>query len=148
MRESPVFVVGYRRGVTGRTALGYARWLTDAVPGHLHVVHVTDLDDFPLDPDEFDWEAEAEERLAAVRAEVDGQLTHSSMTWSYEVAHGDPGEALAEIAVRDRVSMVIVSAHIDGRTGRLHRMVARSIVQELFDRAQCPVLVVPCRDDG
>lgn len=146
MPETPTFVVGYRQGPTGRAALQYAVWLADAVAGRVHVVHVTDLDDFPVDPDDLDWELEAEGRLAAVRSEVDAALDGHARPWSYEVAHGDAGDALADVALRRGATMVVVAAHVDGRLGRLQRLVARSIARELFDRAACPVLVVPCKE--
>lgn len=147
MSEPPVFVVGYRLGPTGLAALGYARWLAEAVNGRLRVVHVTDLDDYPVDPDDLDWEAGAEHRLAAVRSEVEAALASYLGEWAYETAHGDPGDALADIAVRQDAELVVIASHVEGRIGRLHRLVARSIVRELFDRAECPVLVVPCREN-
>ncbi|MDX6585475.1 MAG: hypothetical protein QOI10_4659, partial [Solirubrobacterales bacterium] len=50
-------VVGYSEDPASGSALAVAADLAGRLFAHLHVAHVIDLDDYPIDPDSPSWEA-------------------------------------------------------------------------------------------
>lgn len=139
----PVLLVGYAGDDLGEQVLDRARWLGSAMSAVVHVVHVTALDDYPLDPDGMDWEAEARRELVVERATVERAFAEYSGQWTYDQVPGVPAEVLAETADRVAASIVVVGAHVDGASATLHRFVGRSVGRELVHHARWPVLVVP-----
>jgi len=136
-------VVGYASSAASRRALSVAATLATDLGVRLHVVHVVDLRDYPVDPELPDWERQGADRLAAERAEVDALLADWPGDWSYDLQRGDPARALAAIATREQARMIVVGS-------RAARSVAlewlggglRSVPHAL-ERADVPVLVVP-----
>ena len=74
-RENPVLVVGHCRTRGSKDVLEVARDLARRMGAVVHVVHAISLDDYPVDPDADDWEAQAAQVLAGQRAEV-GDSSH------------------------------------------------------------------------
>jgi len=143
-------VVGYASSAAGRRALTVAAELAADLGARLHVVHVVDLLDYPVDPDLPDWEEQGTARLAAERAEVDSVLTEWPGQWDYQVRRGDPAHALAEVAGHVRARMIVVgSRHGSGLAAALERLAGtpRSVAHAL-ERADIPVLVVPDHSGG
>jgi nucleotide-binding universal stress UspA family protein len=143
-------VVGYASSAAGRRALTVAAELAADLGARLHVVHVVDLLDYPVDPDGSDWEEQGSARLAAERAEVDSALAGWPGQWDYQLQRGDPAHALAEVAGQLRARMIVVgSRHGSGLAAALERLAgtARSVAHAL-ERANIPVLVVPDHSAG
>jgi nucleotide-binding universal stress UspA family protein len=138
-------VVGYASSVASRRALTVAAELAGDLGARLHVVHVVDLLDYPVDPDLPDWEERGASRLAAERAEVGSVLADWPGEWDYQVRRGDPARALAEIAAGRQARMIVVgTSHGSGLAVALERLAGtiRSVAHAL-ERADIPVLVVP-----
>lgn len=138
-------VVGYASSEAGRHALTVAAELAGDLGVELHVVHVVDLLDYPVDPDLPDWEEQGSARLAAERAEVDAVLADWPGQWDYRLRRGDPAHALAEVAAELGARMIVVgSRHGSGLAVALERLAGttRSVAHAL-ERADIPVLVVP-----
>ena len=70
-RGNPVLVVGHCRSRGSKDVLEVARDLARRMGAVVHVVHAISLDDYPVDPDADDWEAQAAQVLAGQRAEVE-----------------------------------------------------------------------------
>jgi nucleotide-binding universal stress UspA family protein len=142
---SQAIVVGYANTPGGRRALAVAADLASELRARLHVVHVIDLRDYPVDPDSPDWEAGEATELAAERAEVERALADRAPDWHYEVQRGNPVRALAEAADREQARMIVVGAHHGSGLGAaLDRLLrATPSVAHGLERAGVPVLVVP-----
>ena len=143
-------VVGYASSAAGRRALTVAAELAGDLGARLHVVHVVDLLDYPVDPDLPDWEEQGTARLAAERAEVDSALADWPGQWDYRLQRGDPAAALGEVAAQVQARMIVVgSRHGSGLAAALERLAGttRSIAHAL-ERADIPVLVVPDHSGG
>jgi nucleotide-binding universal stress UspA family protein len=146
MRQSgQSIVVGYASSAASRRALTVAAELAGDLAARLHVIHVVDLLDYPADPDLPDWEEQGTARLAAERDEVGSILADWPGQWSYQLQHGDPARALAEMAARVHARMIVVGTrHGSGFGAALERLAgtARSVAHAL-ERADTPILVVP-----
>jgi nucleotide-binding universal stress UspA family protein len=57
----------------------------------------------------------------------------------FDVAIGDPGREITEIAEREAVELIVLPSH--GRTG-LKRMLIGSVAERVVRLAHCPVLVL------
>ena len=57
-------VVGWDLHPNSSAALRFAVVMAQRLDAHLHVVHVVDVDDLPIDPDAWNWEAQLDQRLA------------------------------------------------------------------------------------
>ena len=87
-------VLGYRDDEAGQAALRVGADLADRLTATLHVVHIVDLSDYPLDPDDPDWELRAHEHLTEEQRQVRAAMTDSRCTWTYHAARGDPVDLL------------------------------------------------------
>jgi nucleotide-binding universal stress UspA family protein len=144
-RANPMIVAGYANpGASGR-ALAVAAELARDLQAHLTVVHVVDLDDYPVDPDAADFEVEAARRLQAERAEVTEQLAGSGVTWTYTVARGNPVDALTRIAEQVQARFIVIGTRTASNYwARLeHLLHATPSVVHGLEHAKVPVVVVP-----
>lgn len=140
----PPIVVGYDRGEASQNALNVAAGLALGLQADLHVVHVVDLSDYPVDPDRPDWEQQAEGALGDERELADMQLHQWPGHWSYEVARGDPVRALCTVADRLDAAMIVVGTHGEGFGVGLQRFLSGGSVSHALVRSHTrPVLVVP-----
>ena len=143
---SPI-VLGYR-SAQSRRALEVAADLTARLEGHLHVVHVVTLDDYPLSPDGPGWEEQARSGLHQLRAVVRDQLAGSRLAWTYHLAEGDVVHGLAQVAARVNALMVVVGAPATGRSRGWAEVLTRVAapdspsVPRLLGMSR-PLLVVP-----
>jgi nucleotide-binding universal stress UspA family protein len=109
----------------------------------VHVVHAISLDDYPVDPDAGDWEAQAARVLQSQRTEVEVALTGVVPGWSYHAARGDPVHLLAVVAEEYDALMIIVGTRGTGAGAALGRLLHRSVSRGVIGRQRRPVLVVP-----
>jgi nucleotide-binding universal stress UspA family protein len=122
-----------------RVAADLARRLGAVV----HVVHAISLDDYPVDPDADDWEAQAARALRGQRAEVEAALTAVVSGWSYHAARGDPVKLLCAVAEEQDALMIVVGTRGEGAGAALARLLNRSVSRAVIGRQRRPVLVVP-----
>ncbi|HKC28667.1 MAG TPA: universal stress protein [Jatrophihabitans sp.] len=134
-------VVGYANTPGGRQALTVAAELAADLGARLHVVHVIDISDYPIDPDSPDWDAGDATQLAAERADVERALADRLIDWRYELQRGNPVRTLANAAAREQARMIVVGAGHASGLDRLLRA-SRSVAHGL-ERTGVPVLVVP-----
>lgn len=138
-------VVGFDRDDASKAALHFAVGLGLRLQARLHVVHVINRGDFPIDPDRADWEAKGAQTLAAEQAYVARVLRGYAPGWSYDACHGDPVATLAAAAEEHDSLFLIVGRHMGGPSGLLHRLAAGSVSRRLPSRSARPILVVPVR---
>src|SRR3954463_15216092 len=67
-------VLGFDRDEASHAALAVAVDLAARLAAEIVVVHIVDLDDYPIDPDSADWEERAGEALAEERHQVEEAL--------------------------------------------------------------------------
>ena len=137
-------VVGYDHGQASRHALDVAAALALDLNAHVHVVHVLDLSDYPVGPEEPEWEESALLRLAEEGEEAARQLQAWAGEWSYHLERGEPVEALCWVADQHEALMIVVGS--GGQKGRvvLHRLLeGGSVSLRLVRCSRRPVLVVP-----
>lgn len=136
-------VVGHCRTRGSETVLAVAGDLARRTGAVVHVVHAISLDDYPVDPDADDWEAQAARVLQDQRAEVATALNGLVPGWSYHAARGDPVHLLAAVAEEHDALMIIVGNRGDGPAAALNRLLHRSVSRAVIGRQRRPVLVVP-----
>jgi nucleotide-binding universal stress UspA family protein len=142
-------VVGYSEDPASGSALAVAADLAGRLFAHLHVAHVIDLDDYPIDPDSPSWEADAQATLADERRHVESILAGRVESWTYHAARGDPAQLLAALADEHDALFVIVGTHGEGVGAMLVRMLrGRSVTHALIGGNRRPVIVVPLDADA
>jgi nucleotide-binding universal stress UspA family protein len=136
-------VVGYDRRETSRYALSMATDLTRKVGGHLHVVHVVDLLDYPVDPDSSEWEEQAQVALGHERRRVDALMEGSGVEWTYHPERGQPVGALIAVADRFDALMIVVGTRGAGMGASMQRFLGGgSVSHGLIQEPGRPVLIV------
>lgn len=140
-------VLGYRDGPLGQAVLGVGADLAARLGAALHVVHVVDLSDYPIDPDSPDWERQAQQTLAHEQRDVEDALARRQHTsWTYHAAHGDPVALLRQVADTHDALMFIVGSRGEGAASIASRLIGvPSVSHGLIARSHRPVLVVPPR---
>jgi nucleotide-binding universal stress UspA family protein len=138
-----VLVVGHCRSPGSRDVLDVAGDLAGRLGAVVQVVHAISLDDYPVDPDADDWEAQATRVLQDQRAEVEAALNGVVPGWSYHAARGDPVDLLATVAEEHDALMIVVGARGHGAGAALARLLNRSVSRAVIGRQRRPVLVVP-----
>ena len=149
MTAQPSLVLGYDRTPQSRYALSVATDLATRLDAHLHVVHVVDLRDYPIDPDSADWEEQGRAALADEVEQARAALAGWSGQWTYHQKRGDPVRALLAVAAAHDSLMVIVGTHGAGMSAALQHLLggAPSVSRGLM-RHHRPVLVVPLTDSS
>ncbi len=111
----------------------------------LHVIHVAELVDVPIDV-----EAEARDELAdraeSILTPVEERATEAGLTVSTEVVEtADPvHQTILDYADDHDVDLIVMGTH--GRSG-LDRIILGSVAERTLRTARTPVLVVPDEDD-
>jgi nucleotide-binding universal stress UspA family protein len=137
-------VVGYDRREASQHALDIAASLALKMDAHLHVVHVVDLSDYPVGPEEADWEDEAKVTLAEEREWASLQLGSWPGQWSYHLERGEPAATLCSVADRYDALMIVVGSGGTGAGATLHRLFeGGSVALRLVRGHRRPVLIVP-----
>jgi nucleotide-binding universal stress UspA family protein len=135
-------VVGYVDSVEGNAALEEAVTLARLLEANLHIVHVVDLADFPIDPDSGDWEEQGLARLALIREHALGRVASLPGHSTYVEAAGPPAQVLRDAAFEHAAMMVVVGVG-SGTGNPLARLMSRGVTRSLIRHVECPVLLVP-----
>jgi nucleotide-binding universal stress UspA family protein len=136
-------VAGFDRHEASHVALDYAIGLAGALNAHLHVVHVIDTDDLPIDPDAGDWDRTISEVVERERAAAYSMLTALPGNWSYHAHRGDPAHQLSSIADANHASMIVLGAPRHGLASLVERLTGESVSARLIHHGHRPVLLVP-----
>jgi nucleotide-binding universal stress UspA family protein len=138
---STQLLVGHDSHPASIAAVRFAGDLASRLHAYLHVVHVVDLGDTPIDADSAEWDEAAHRTVVKLQADARDLLADFTLDWSYHACHGDPVELLARIAVEYDVMLVAVGATGRNLTRRL--MEGGSVSRRLLRNHAKPVLVVP-----
>jgi nucleotide-binding universal stress UspA family protein len=142
--HSSHMVVGFDGDIASRSALSVAADLALRIQAHLHVVHVINLRDFPIDPDRPDWEEQAQVTVRDHEAMAAVQLSGWPGQWTYHNERGDAGRGLSAVADQHDALMIVVGTHGEGFAIALQRLLAGGSVAQALVRHQArPILVVP-----
>jgi nucleotide-binding universal stress UspA family protein len=142
----PTLVVGHGRDPSSDRALHTAVDLGRRLGGRLHVVHVIDLNDYPVNLDAPDWGDRGAEAVAAEQRHVEHLLADAGVAWSYEALHGDPANVLCTAAKEHDALMIVVGSRGEGLRRALGRLMDPSISHGVIQRQDRPVLVVPTHE--
>lgn len=134
-------LVGHDVQAASRAAVRFTADLAARLGAYLHVVHVVDLADTPIDADSADWDEGARKAMDALHEDARRLLEGFDIGWTYHACHGDPAELLARVADEHGVLFVAVGATGRNLTRRL--MEGGSVSRRLLRRHSLPVLVVP-----
>jgi nucleotide-binding universal stress UspA family protein len=140
--------VGFDRTAASLAALGKAAEIGEHLGAELHVVHAVDLSDYPIDPDDEDWEPRAATNLEDERQKVSTTLARYPWGWSYLALRGEPAEALNRVAEQFDATMIVVGVRSPGWRHLLERLAGPSVSHRLINHGHRPVLVVSCRPPG
>ena len=143
---APTLVVGHGQDPSSDRALLAAVDLGRRLGGRLHVVHVIDLHDYPINVDAPDWEERGAGAVAAEQRHVEDLLADAPVPWRYEARHGDPAEVLCTVADEHDALLIVVGSRGEGLRRALGRLVDPSISHAVIQRQHRPVLVVPAHD--
>ena len=120
------------------TALQTALELVDT-PEHVLVVHV--LQDLsPMESGEVWGRVDHETRIRHTTKALQERLAekgHDNV--ATDVVLGDPGHEVADLAVREKADLIVLTSH--GRTGLKHLLIG-SVAERVIRLAHCPVLVL------
>lgn len=133
-------LVGYDRHAASHRALIVAAGLARALAATLVVLHVVDVEDYPVDPDSDDWETAAKRTIDEERHDAERLLADAGVQWTFETARDEPVRALARSADDHDALFIVVGA--SGR-GVAQRLLHGSVPQALLRKQRKPVLVVP-----
>jgi nucleotide-binding universal stress UspA family protein len=134
-------LVGHDDQPASRAAVRFSADLAARLGAYLHVVHVVDLADTPIDADSAEWDERARAAIEALHGDARKLLEGFDIGWTYHACHGDPAELLARVADEHGVLFVAVGATGRNLTRRL--MEGGSVSRRLLRRQTMPVLVVP-----
>lgn len=139
--DRPVLVVGYDGHERAAATLRFAADFATRLDARLHVVHVVDLDDYPVDPDSAFWDEKGVEAINDERDAAAAMLQDWDGSWTYAVEHGDPVKALIKAAARTSALLIIVGARAGGSVR--HFFALHGSVSSGLSAGSIPVLVAP-----
>lgn len=146
-------VVGYDDHASSRRALRYAVDLTAGLDVTMRVLHVVNLEDFPVDPDSSSWDEQMRRHEDLLVGHVGALIDLPDEQWSYAIVRGDPWHALVAEADKDDALMIVVGQHTHAHliAGAVVRLLgggtSSSVAGALIRRGHRPVLVVPSLED-
>jgi nucleotide-binding universal stress UspA family protein len=144
--SDPTLVVGHGQDPSSDHALHAAVDLAHRLGGRLHVVHVIDLHDYPINVDAPDWEQRGAEAVAAEQRHVESMLVDAPVPWTYEARHGEPAKVLCTAAEEHDALLIVVGSRGEGLRRALGRLMDPSISHGVIQRQHRPVLVVPSHE--
>lgn len=137
-------VVGFDRHPAA-AALAVAIELAAGLGAHLHVVHVIDADDLPIDPDAADWDRAVADIVDHERAAACAQLSGTPGNWTYYVQPGTPAQLLGDMAETVDATMIVIGAPRHGVQAFVERVLGESVSARLIRHGHRPLLLVPER---
>ncbi|MFW0792427.1 universal stress protein [Gordonia sp. CPCC 205515] len=140
---STSLVVGWDRTAESTVAVRFCVDLAHRLTAHVHVVHVVDLDDTPIDPDAPDWGDAMTATITGETAEAKELLDGLAASWTYHSGHGDPAQLLATVADRYSALMVVIGSPRGGLLSYLDSMLRQSVAQQMIGKRKTPLLLVP-----
>jgi nucleotide-binding universal stress UspA family protein len=142
-QASAELVVGWDRQPASAAALRFAVGLARRLDAHLHVVHIADVDDMPVDPDAWDWEQEFHDSLEAHAVGARALLDELGANWTYHAVHGRPPDVLADLAEEVDAVMIVLGAPRGGVHSFIDTFAGQSVSHQLTRRHGRAVLLVP-----
>lgn len=136
-------MVGYDGGDISHHALTWSLRFASTVGGSVHVVHVVDLADTPVDPDSGSYEADTETQARRERERATEELGRRDVPWTYDAVYGTPVDALDSFAQRYDASMIVLGASGSGFASVLRRLGGESAANNVARHCSRPVLTVP-----
>lgn len=137
-------VMGFDLAPASQCALEVAADLARRLDAHLHVVHVVDLSDYPIDPDGANWEEQAQAALAMEQETVRAALSAFEGQWTYHAWRGNPAALLVTVADEYDALMLVIGASREGLGPAISHLLNRSVSRGLTGSSgHRPVLVVP-----
>lgn len=136
-------VVGWDRQPASAAALRFAVGLAQRLGAHLHVVHIADFDDLPVDPDAWDWERQFHDSLEAHAVGARALLDELGANWTYHAAHGRPSDVLADVAEEVDAVMIVLGAPRGGMHSFIDTFAGQSVSYQLTRKHGRAVLLVP-----
>jgi nucleotide-binding universal stress UspA family protein len=140
---SAELVVGWDRQPASAAALRFAVGLAQRLGAHLHVVHIADFDDLPVDPDSWDWEQQFHDSLEAHAVGARALLNELGANWTYHAMHGRPPDVLADLAEEVDAVMIVLGAPRGGMHSFIDTFAGQSVSYQLTRRHGRSVLLVP-----
>lgn len=142
-RTSAELVVGWDRQPASAAALRFAVGLARRLDAHLHVVHIADFDDLPVDPDAFDYERQFRESLEAHADGARNLLEDLGANWTYHAMYGRPPDVLADLAEQVDAAMIVLGAPRGGLHSFIETFAGQSVARQLTRERGRAVLLVP-----
>lgn len=142
----PTLLVGHGRDPSSDRALLVAVELGRRLGAQLHVVHVIDIHDYPVNVDAPDWAERGAEAVAEEQRHVEELLTDAPVPWTYEALSGDPAAVLCDAATEKDALLIVLGSRGEGLRRAIGRLLDPSISHGVIKRQQRPVLVVPTHD--
>jgi nucleotide-binding universal stress UspA family protein len=139
----PELVVGWDRQPASAAALRFAVGLAQRLGAHLHVVHIADVDDLPVDPDAWDWEQQFRDSVDAQAAGARALLDELKADWAYHAAHGRPADVLADLAEQVDALMIVLGAPRGGMHSFIDTVAGQSVSHQLTGKGGRAVVLVP-----
>ncbi|ORB48366.1 hypothetical protein BST43_24965 [Mycobacteroides saopaulense] len=145
MSESPAahLVVGWDHYPPSTAALRFAVDLGRRLAAHVHVVHIQDMDDEPLDPDGDNWESQSRTAVDAAEAAAHDELAASDVSWEYHRAHGPAAVQLLAVAQRHDALMIVLGSPRGGPASALDTLLGQSVSHRLIGARRVPLVLVP-----
>lgn len=144
MSDSPTvhLVVGWDHYSPSTAALRFAIDMARRLNAHVHVVHIQDMDDEPLDPDCDSWESQSRTGIAAAETSARDEFSAGDVSWEYHRAHGPAAVQLLGVAQQCDALMIILGAL--GVVRRRHSTrFGQSVSHRLIGARRVPLVLVP-----
>jgi nucleotide-binding universal stress UspA family protein len=136
-------VVGWDHEPASAAALRYAVGLARRLNAHLHIVHIADVADLPVDPDAEDYEQQFHASVEAHAVAARQQLEELGADWTYHAMHGRPPDVLAELAESVDAVMIVLGAPRGGVHSFIDTFAGQSVAHQLTRKRARAVLLVP-----
>jgi nucleotide-binding universal stress UspA family protein len=135
-------VVGWDLHPNSSAALRFAVVMAQRLDAHLHVVHVADVDDLPIDTDDWNWKEQLDRRLAENATTARTLLNQVHAHWTYHAARGRPSDVIADLAEETDALMIILGRPSGGILSFIETLAGQSVSHQLSRQHGRPVLIV------
>jgi nucleotide-binding universal stress UspA family protein len=142
-RVSAELVVGWDSQPASAAALRFAVDLAGRVGAHLHVAHIADIADLPVDPDASDYQEQFHASLDAQAVGARALLAELGANWTYHAMHGRPPDVLADLAEAVDAMMIVLGAPRGGVHSFIDTFAGQSVAHQLTLKHGRAVLLVP-----